>query len=223
MLFYTTHFIKQWATATAAAARASLCCMHHSSGTLRPPGRCWSAVPVRRATPHARSAPLLSWWLQASRRMARVALEGGHFATAAAGSWQRRVLLLAGALVSHLARHTPVQLCLYGGCRGTGTAEQTPLCGTVCVPAACAKLSNAPPSPPHTHTPNERPLSPRGALSSCLLLLCLHPSGRGHTRLVQAILEAAVLSQGLVRAKQRCINHTNSRGHSALNVACQHG
>jgi hypothetical protein len=41
--------------------------------------------------------------------------------------------------------------------------------------------------------------------------------------MVQAILEAAVLSQGLTRAKKRCINHSNSKGQSALMLACMSG
>jgi hypothetical protein len=48
-------------------------------------------------------------------------------------------------------------------------------------------------------------------------------TGKGHARMVQAILEAAVLSQGLTRAKKRCINHSNSKGQSALMLACISG
>ncbi|KAF6266367.1 ankyrin repeat-containing domain protein [Scenedesmus sp. NREL 46B-D3] len=48
-------------------------------------------------------------------------------------------------------------------------------------------------------------------------------AGRGHYRLVQAIVEAAVIAHGPAKAKQRCINHTNHKGHSALILACMHG
>ncbi|WIA35703.1 hypothetical protein OEZ86_004106 [Tetradesmus obliquus] len=48
-------------------------------------------------------------------------------------------------------------------------------------------------------------------------------AGRGHYRLVQAIVEAAVIAQGAAKAKQRCINHTNNKGHSALILACMNG
>lgn len=59
-----------------------------------------------------------------------------------------------------------------------------------------------------------------GFLTSTCLCRC---AGRGHARMVQAILEAAVISQGLTRAKKRCINHSNSKGQSALMLACIHG
>eukprot|EP00775_Hariotina_reticulata_P007519 gene7519-7730_t len=48
-------------------------------------------------------------------------------------------------------------------------------------------------------------------------------AGRGHLRLVQAIMEAAVMAVGPSKAKQRCINHTNHKGQSALTLACMNG
>lgn len=61
------------------------------------------------------------------------------------------------------------------------------------------------------------------AFHNLILLLAWMYAARGHDRLVQAIIEAAVLSQGLTRAKQKCINHANNKGHSALMLACMHG
>jgi hypothetical protein len=48
-------------------------------------------------------------------------------------------------------------------------------------------------------------------------------AGRGHLRLMQAIMEAAVMAVGPSKAKQRCINHTNHKGQSALTLACMNG
>jgi hypothetical protein len=67
---------------------------------------------------------------------------------------------------------------------------------------------------------------PLGADVMLKLLSCPHVfrcAGRGHYRLVQAIVEAAVIAHGPARAKQRCINHTNHKGHSALTLACMNG
>jgi hypothetical protein len=61
----------------------------------------------------------------------------------------------------------------------------------------------------------------RTLLKPVLLSSCY--TGRGHYRLVQAIVEAAVIAHGPARAKQRCINHTNHKGHSALTLACMNG
>lgn len=66
-------------------------------------------------------------------------------------------------------------------------------------------------------------LSPRCFAAACRCVDTPTCTAGGHARLVQAILEAAVLSQGLARAKERCINHTTSKGHSALMVACING
>ena len=78
-------------------------------------------------------------------------------------------------------------------------------------PVACTcslqRCRWGPPAAPLTH-----PLPPSS-----------RPTGRGHYRLVQMILEAAVVREGPDRAKQRCINHANKRGQSALILACVNG
>jgi hypothetical protein len=110
------------------------------------------------------------------------------------GSWRR---LSSGCL-------PPLTCCLVGA--PAAHARQTPLPVLRSLPLERVRSCASPPSPLHlpctaTHT----------------------TTARGHTRLCQAIIEAAVLSQGLTRAKQRCINHINARGHSALMVACMNG
>lgn len=48
-------------------------------------------------------------------------------------------------------------------------------------------------------------------------------AGRGHNRLVQQILETAVMHEGAEKAKHACINHVNKKGQSALMMACING
>jgi hypothetical protein len=48
-------------------------------------------------------------------------------------------------------------------------------------------------------------------------------AGRGHFRLVQQILETAVMLEGPDKAKRLCINACNTRGQTALSMACMNG
>lgn len=48
-------------------------------------------------------------------------------------------------------------------------------------------------------------------------------TARGHFELVQMLLEAAVMSEGVERANRHCIDHVNVKRQTALMVACKHG
>lgn len=48
-------------------------------------------------------------------------------------------------------------------------------------------------------------------------------AARGHYELLQAVLEAAVLVDGIDKAKRLCIDHRNAKKQTALMVACKHG
>jgi hypothetical protein len=48
-------------------------------------------------------------------------------------------------------------------------------------------------------------------------------AGRGQHRMVQQILETAVALEGPEKAKRVCINAVNTRGQTALSMACMNG
>lgn len=48
-------------------------------------------------------------------------------------------------------------------------------------------------------------------------------AARGHSELVQMLVEAAVMCDGVEKAKRNCIDHTNNKRQTALIVACKHG
>ncbi|MEW5305082.1 MAG: hypothetical protein WDW36_007646 [Sanguina aurantia] len=51
----------------------------------------------------------------------------------------------------------------------------------------------------------------------------IQASARGHSELVQMLVEAAVMCDGVEKAKRNCIDHTNNKRQTALIVACKHG